>query len=213
MYGDDYGSNTILLNWKTAKLICRIKSDGDISDMSASENGKYITTHSSSRIRIWDISKKLEIFKTGDGKRVAIDVPFISNSAFDGKNTLVYSIDNSWATGTIHIHDTGTNKEIACFNSMNGHLAMDINFNDSIIALSGTSKHLILADFQGRDIAHQTNASNSRIHTVNFSPDGSRIAIGGEAGTLIIFKITTNNAKPEISDKQNIVLPHPLDFD
>jgi len=186
-YSREYGDNSFLLDGQSFQLLARAKSEGSVT-VRPTRNGSHILTLShANNIRIWSLDQTREIFKMGEDKVAAIDAPFTSNAVFDGDKTLVYSIDNSWATGRVYVYDIQKKKEEARFNSRNGHLEMDVDFTTSRIALTGTSKSLTLVDFSGRVLAERKNAADQRVVAVSFSPDGNRLALGSWDNTVRIF--------------------------
>lgn len=190
MAAEGYGDNSFLLDGESFKLLGRVGSDGFVTDVCVTRDGSHVVARShADTIRIWSMGEAREVFKMGKGKGIVIDGEFISNATFDGKGTLVYSVDNSWATGTVHLHDIRQGKEIARFDSRNGHLEMDVDFASSRIALTGTSKELVIVGFDGRPVGARKNASDQRIVAVKFSPDGRRVAVGSWDTTARIFEI------------------------
>jgi len=168
-------------------LLARAKSEGSVTVRPTRNGSNILTLSHANNIRIWSLDQTREIFKMGEDKVAAIDAPFTSNAVFDGDKTLVYSIDNSWATGRVYVYDIQKKKEEARFNSRNGHLEMDVDFTTSRIALTGTSKSLTLVDFSGRVLAERKNAADQRVVAVSFSPDGNRLALGSWDNTVRIF--------------------------
>ena len=55
-----------------------------------------------------------------------------------GGDTIVYTRDNSWYTGTVFVHDLKTDKAKS-FDARNGHIELDVSFRERRIALTGTS--------------------------------------------------------------------------
>jgi WD40 repeat protein len=203
-YSKEYGDNSFLLGGKSFKLLGKVKSDGGVSDVRPTRDGSLILTLShANNIRIWSIDQTREVFKMGEDKVAAIDAPFMSKGMFDGNKTLVYSIDNSWATGTVHVFDIHRKKENASFDSRNGHLEMDVDFKTSRIALTGTSKNLTLVDFSGRVLAERKNAADQRVVAVSFSPDAKRLALGSWDNTVRIFEVKEERTPTNASTATN----------
>ena len=118
-----------------------------------------------------------------------VDAPFVSNVFYDGNRTLIYSVDNSWSTGTIHVCDTLKKQELANFDAGNSHIEMDVDFERSRIAISGTSRNLTISSFAGDTLAHTTNAALQRIMDVNFSPDGSHVSVSGWENAVRVYRL------------------------
>ena len=119
----------------------------------------------------------------------AMDAPFVSNVFYDGNRTLIYSVDNSWSTGTIHVCDTLKKQELANFDAGNGHIEMDVDFERSRIAVSGTSRNLTISSFTGDTLAHTTNAALQRILDVNFAPDGTHVSVSGWENAVRVYRL------------------------
>lgn len=198
-YSENYGENTFLMDSRSFKVVGRIRSEGFLTKMSPSQDGSHIITLSNpDNIRLWSLDLRREVFNMGKNELGAIDAPFTSNAAFDGKRSLVYSVDNSWATGTLHVYDTQQKIELACFDSRNGHLEMDVDFRTLRVALTGTSRNLTLVDFSGRVLAERKKAADRRIVAVKFSPDRTRLALGSWDNSVRVFEIKDQGAKKAI---------------
>ena len=188
--GLEYGDNTYILDGQNLTLVEKIKSEGDITNMTFSPNGSHVTFLSKRKnIRIWDVDKHQEVLKIGAERAVPTDAPFASNAFYDGVRLVVYSVDNGWTFGSVHVHDILVNNELARFSSQNLHLVMDVDFTNKRIALAGTSTELALVDFTGNLLAKQTGVALHRTLVVRFSPDNSKIAIGNMDTTVRVFQI------------------------
>jgi len=195
-----YGKNGLLLDATNFVVTGTFQCAGYIRQIHATADGCYITTLSdSNNIRIWDNKHGKEIFNRGWNEDMAfiqaserespIDAPFMSNAAFDGVRTLVYTVDNSWRIGKVHVYDTEANKEVAMFTSRHGHVVMAVDFAHGRIALTGTERSLTLTDLAGNVVAERENAAWQRNFAVAFSPDGQHLAIGSQDNTVRIFAI------------------------
>ncbi len=184
------------LDWESiaVKLLDRKVSKNYVSETTPSPDGNSIVSLSPPEsIRIWSLRQNREIFKMGNERAdIVIDGPFTSHAQFDGAKTLIFTVDNSWATGTVHVHDIQQKKDLLTFDSRNGHAEMDVDFASSRIALTGTSENLTLFDFQGKILIEQKKAADQRIRAVRFSPDRKRIAIGSWDNTVRVFEIKEN---------------------
>ena len=136
---EDYA---FILDSTATKLVGQFTIDYFLSKILPSKGGSHILYLSHpNNICIWSLKESLEIFRLGKKWEnngvisTTTDAPFISNAVFNGRETLIYSIDSGWATGTIHILDIKNNNKIAQFDSRNGHLEMDVDFQNNRIAL------------------------------------------------------------------------------
>jgi WD40 repeat protein len=208
---NQYGSNSYILDGLNLKHIKTMDTDGFVKHVNTSPSGEHIVTLSMNNyIRIWSLLDNHEIFKLGEGKGSPIDAPFMSNSQYDGKDTLVYSIDNSWSTGTVHVYNINEKKEIASFDSRNGHLEMDVDYVNKRIALTGTTKNLVLTDFSGQLLSEVKAAAEQRIVVVKFSPDYSRLAIGSWDNTVRVFSINKLDNKNIVHEVEKPQEPYKL---
>ena len=119
---------------------------------------------------------------------VAIDVPSCSALVHDGDDKVVYAIDNSWATGGIYVHTISTGAETK-FDSRNGHVVLDVDWEGRRIALGGTEEALTLLDFEGNQLAELQNAVGARIMAVEFSPSNRRVLVTDQNRIATIFEI------------------------
>ena len=188
-FSEKYGDNGFLFDATNFKKAATIKCDGFVSEIATTPDGRFIVTRNWSNIRIWDAKEGKEIFKYGDDKEVAIDAPFVSNATFDGEHTMVYTVDNSWATGKVFVHDILANKETASFDSRNGHVVMDVDFPHGRIALTGTKQNLTVVDLTGKVVANKQAVTFQRNVAIAFSPDGKRLAIGSWDNTVRVFEL------------------------
>jgi WD40 repeat protein len=125
---------------------------------------------------------------------ITIDAPFFSHLRDSGSDTIVYTLDNSWATGSVYIHNIST-KATKSFDARSGHIELDVSFPKRRIALTGTSTDLTVLDFDGKQVAHTTKATLQRNYSVEFSPDGERVLVVSGDNTLSIFSIA-ESAEP-----------------
>lgn len=123
-----------------------------------------------------------------EGFSGAIDVPFTSHARHDGMKTLIYTIDNSWGTGTVHVRDLETKAEKS-FNARNGHIEIDVDFARKRIALTGTETGLTVTDFDGKVIADLPKATLQRNTSVEFSPSGKQLAVASWDNTVMIYAL------------------------
>lgn len=126
--------------------------------------------------------------KDPNGISGVIDAPFFSHIRHDGAKTLICTRDNSWSTGQVQVHDLVT-KEVKAFDAANGHIEMDVDFQRRRIVLTGTSKGLLLTDFDGKVLANAKEATLQRNACVEFSPSGNRVLVGSWDNTVSVFEI------------------------
>ena len=185
-----YGENGILFDAATFKKAATMKCDGLVTEITTTADGRFIVTVShSNNVRIWDTNTGKEVFKVGENERPATDAPFISNAMFDGDRTLVYTVDDSWLTGKVFVHDILANKELASFDSRNGHVVMDVDFAHSRIALTGTERGLTVCDLTGKVIADKAEVTWQRNVAIAFSATGKRLAVGSLDHTVRVFDL------------------------
>ncbi len=190
-FSDKYGENGVLFDSRTLKKAATMKCDGFVTEITPV--GRFIVTLShQNNIRIWDTKTCKEIFKNGNDEQAPIDAPFTSNAMFDGERTLVYTVDNSWATGKVVVHDILADKETASFDSRNGHVVIDVDFAHGQIALTGTSRNLTVVDLSGRVIADKEAVALQRNVSVDFAPDGKQLAIGSWDNTVRVLELSGN---------------------
>ena len=197
-FSTHFGDNAYLFNNKLDRIDRRIGVDSMPGEISFTENADRLTILADFDVlNIRDISKNSDIYFAGKRYKKprtsitsVVDAPFFSNAYHDGENMLVYSRDNSWATGRIFVHelDKKTKNE---FDGLNGHIVMDVDFANKRIAASGTSKDISLFDFNGNKLAELTNATGKRNFNLRFSPDGKKLLICN-SNAIWIFAI-----KPE----------------
>jgi len=190
-FAKEYGPNGYLFDGALQK-VGQVKTDGFVAQITTDPTGRFIVTLSiTNNIRIWDTKTSKEIFKfEEDRNELVMDAPFFSNAQFDGHRTLVYTEDNSWATGTVFVHDIVDNKELAHFDSRHGHVVMDVDFPHQHIAVAGTNRRLMVLDFAGKVVADQETISPDRNMAVAFSENGERLAVGSQDGSLRVFRLT-----------------------
>ena len=194
-FSEEYGEHLFLIDDQTFEVVGRAKSEGFLTQIHPTHTGSHIVSLShKNNIRIWSIDEKREVFLMGENMFAGIDASFTSNAFSDGNKTLVYSVDDSWSTGDVHIFDTNQKIELVQFDSRNGHLEMDVDFMSSRIALTGTKQNLTIVDFKGRVLAELENVADQRVASVKFSPRRNRIAIGSWDNTLRVFEFKTKDA-------------------
>jgi WD domain, G-beta repeat len=181
----------LLLDGTTFAKAATIKTGDFVRFVSTDATGRFaITVTDKDNIQIWDLQAAQEIFKCDQNETPAVDAEFTSNVQFDGDRTLVYTVDNSWSTGTVVVHDILANQEKARFNSRNGHVVMDVDFVHQRIALTGTERRLTILGLAGNVIADKESVTFQRNVAIAFSPDGSKLAIGSWDNTVRIFGIS-----------------------
>jgi hypothetical protein len=122
----------------------------------------------------------------GEDNSVAIDAPFLSNAFHSSSGPLIRIIDNSWATGRIYFHRTLKDAAIEK-DSKNGHAVAGVHWPTQRLAVSGTSKNLLLFSATGEALGEVDGATTERTYAVAFSPSGSRIATLSSDGRIKVF--------------------------
>jgi len=64
-----------------------------------------------------------------------------------------------------------------------------VDFERSLLALTGTSENLLITNFKGESLAEFKNAAEGRILAVKFSPNGKFIAVGSRDNTVRVFAL------------------------
>jgi len=183
-FSTHFGNNAYLFSPKLDGIVKKIGVDSMPREISFSANSDRLTILADFDVlNVRDINKNADVYFAGkrfekprDSITSVIDAPFFSNAHQDGQNILVYSRDNSWATGQIFVHRLD-NKSTIEFDGLNGHIVMDVDFANSRIAVSGTSKNISLFDFDGKKLAELSNATGKRNLRIRFSPNGEKLLI------------------------------------
>jgi WD40 repeat protein len=187
----------VIIDGQTSKILKNPLAAKLTRQVQASDSGSHLVGLEGNQIRIWDTATGQEIYKIGSSKRSAVDLPFVSNVAFGSKNTLVYCVDNSWATGRVVVVDVARKKELARFDSLNGHAKMAVDFKHQRIALAGTSPGLTIMDFTAKKLAQIKDAFKRRILSITLSPDGRHLALGGWDKAVHVFEIAEASLQPK----------------
>lgn len=197
MSAEYYSRSAFILDGTFQKVDSSFHIDAYASCATLSPDGTTVTTIADENvISVREIMADKEIYFSGN--RIfkkpepvfssSSDVPFISNARHDGKETLIWSVDNSWGSGTVNVSNIVTKKVIS-FDARNGHVVMDVDFDRQRIALSGTSKDLTVVDFGGQVITDLKKAASRRNAAIEFSPSGNQILVGSWDHTLTIYRI------------------------
>ena len=201
---DANGGNGLLLDGESFENGATIQTEDFVKRCSTDCSGRFVVTVSGrDNVHIWDTKAAKEIFECGQNKVPAVDAPFISNAMFDGDRVLIYTVDNSWGTGTVVVQDVLANQEKARFNSRNGHVVMDVDFAHKRVALTGTERRLSVLDFSGNLFADKGSVTFQRNAAISFSPDGNLLAVGSWDNTIRIFEIKERvEPQPASCDRQ-----------
>ena len=198
-YGDGYGLHGFVLDIAPFRPAGEAATDGFLRSAEVHASGRYLTTIGNGRIRIWSFDEHKQVYEFASGDALdTIDAPFMSNAQFNGKQTLVYTIDNSWATGQAFVQSINQTKADATFNSRHGHVVMDCDFAHGRIALTGTERHVTVVDLQGNVLLEKRRATADRNAAIRFSPSGRRLAVGSWDNTARVFKLPVTPAQRPI---------------
>jgi hypothetical protein len=190
------GDNGLLLNAECQEQVGTMRAEHFLCGTAVDSSGRFVTTTTNmNTIQIWDLQEKREIYNLGEARESAIDAPFVSNAVYGADGTLIFTVDDSWATGTVEIGKPRTDEALAEFGSRNGHVEIDVDFAHERLALVGTERALTIVDFDGDVLSELQNATAQRSTVVRFSPDGSRVAVGSWDTSVRVFEIA--DTKPE----------------
>ncbi len=194
-----YGRNAYILDPSYTKTLSSFDIDASPNEVSVSSNGERVAVIADNDVLcVRDLRKNRDIFFRGtrieekpDSLTFTIDAPFFSHLRDSGSELLVYTLDNSWDTGKVYVHNLKT-KEINSFDGRNGHIELDVSFATRRLVLTGTSTDLTVLDFDGHVVAHKKNVTKQRNASVEFSPSADRILVGSWDNTLSVFSIAEN---------------------
>jgi WD40 repeat protein len=192
-----YGRHGYILDPSYKKVLSSFHVDAAPKELSVSPKGGRIAVVADKEVLcVRDVTTDRDIFFCGE--RILrepkvmtreIDVPFFSHLRDGGGDTIVYTEDNSWFTGTLFVHNIKT-KNVKSFDARNGHIELDVSFSARRIVLTGTSRDLILLDFDGKLLAHAEKPTLQRNRCVEFSPNGQQVLVGSWDNTLSVFRIS-----------------------
>jgi WD40 repeat protein len=191
-----HGRNGYVLDPSYTTVISSFDVDASPNELSLSPNGRRAAVIADDAVLcVRDLVEDRDVFFRGtrikekpDSLTATIDAPFFSHLRDGGGDHLIYTLDNSWATGKVFVHNLKTNK-INSVDGRNGHIELDVSFSTGRIALTGTSTDLTVLDFDGTVIAHQKNATMQRNSSLEFSPSGDRILVASWDNTLSVYSI------------------------
>jgi WD40 repeat protein len=195
-FSQHYGRNGYILDSSCTELLSTFAVDAAPRRLSVSPSGRRLAVVAAEDVLcVTDLIEDRDVFFQGSrvrensGSRTrSIDSPFFSHLHDNDGEELVYSLDNSWGTGEVFIHNIATNK-VHSFDGKNGHIELDVSFANRRLVLTGTSTDLTVLDFDGNMIAERKNAAMNRITSVEFSPSEDRILIGSWDNTLAVFSM------------------------
>jgi WD40 repeat protein len=196
LFSTFYGRNGYILDSSFQKMLSSFHVDASASELSMPPSGARIAVVADKDVLcVRDLTADQDVFFCGvriarepESFTFTIDAPFFSHLRDGGGDTIVYTEDNSWGTGTVFVHNI-TTQNVKQFGARNGHIELDVAFPAQRIVLTGTSKDLTLVDFDGKVLAHQKGATQQRNSCVEFSPNGQRILVGSWDNTISIFRI------------------------
>ncbi|MBM3965157.1 MAG: hypothetical protein FJ308_08845 [Planctomycetes bacterium] len=195
-YSEHFGRNGYIVDPSCTTLISTFAVDAAPRKLLVSQSGRRVAVVAGEDVLcVTDLNEDREVFFQGSRVREnsgarsrSIDSPFFSHLRDNDGDELVYSLDNSWGTGEVFIHNIAT-KKIQTFDGRNGHIELDVSFANRRVVLTGTSADLTVLDFVGNVIAEKKNAAMDRITSVEFSPSEDRILIGSWDNTLAVFSM------------------------
>lgn len=190
-----YGRNGHIIDTGTGHLESSFDIDAAPREWSLSPDGRYLSLIAAEEVLcVRDLKENRNLFFRG--KRIlkepethtfTIDAPFFSHIRSDGE-TVIYTQDNSWATGKAFIHDLAT-KKTSPFDALNGHIELAVHFPSRRIALTGSEARLTLMDFTGNRMADLKNVTLQRNGWIEFSPSGKQILVGSWDNAVYVFDI------------------------
>jgi WD40 repeat protein len=189
-----YGPNAFMMDATNEKQVSTLPLDATPREVSFSPDGRYLSVVADDEVLcVRDLQEKREVFFRGkrimkepEFQSATIDAPFFSHLRCDG-HTLIYTEDNSWATGEVFVHDLAS-KKTKTFDARNGHIELDVDFRLKRIVLTGTKAGLTLMDFDGTVLADLKNATLQRNCAVALSPSGQRVAVGSWDNALYVYE-------------------------
>tara|TARA_R110002111_G_scaffold1157_1_gene8149 strand:- start:3517 stop:4569 length:1053 start_codon:yes stop_codon:yes gene_type:complete len=197
MFSTFYGRNAYILDASYEKTLTSFDIDALPRNISVSPEGSRVAVIAKDDVLcVRDLHSNRDVFFRGkritekpDTLTSAIDAPFYSHFRDSGRELLIYTLDNSWATGKVFVHNIKTTK-INSFDGRNGHIELDVSFPTRQLVVTGTSTDLTVLDFDGHVITHKKNVTTQRNASVEFSPLADRILVGSWDNTLSVFSIT-----------------------
>lgn len=198
-FSTSYGRNAYILDPSYTKVLSSFGVDASPREITVSPNGDRVAVIADHDVLcVRNLIENRDVFFRGTrieekphSLTSATDTPFFSHLRDGGGDHLIYTVDNSWTTGEVFVHNLRT-KKVNSFDGRNGHIELDVSFPTRRIALTGTSTDLTVLSFDGNVIAHKKNATLQRNSSVEFSPSANRILVGSWDNTLSVFSITEN---------------------
>lgn len=196
MFSTFYGRNAYVLDPSHTKVQTSFQIDASPKEVSISPNGKRVSIIADDEVLcIRDLLNNRDVFFRGtrikekpDSIVGTIDGPFFSHFRDSGDDLLVYTLDNSWATGWVYVYNLKS-RRASSFDAHNGHIELDVSFETKRIAVTGTSTDLTLLDFDGNVLSSKSDATMQRNLCVEFSPSTDRILVGSCDNTLSVCSI------------------------
>ena len=183
-FSTHFGNNAFIFSPNLDELQTKVGVDAMPSEIAFTHNGERLTVLADFDVlNIREVKNNKDIYF--EGKRIeqprntftsVVDAPFFSSAFHDGKNLVVYSRDNSWFMGRVFVNRLDNKSKIE-FDGLHGHIVMDVDFEKSHIAITGTSKDIFLFDFDGKKLAELKNPTGRRNFGLRFSPNGERLLV------------------------------------
>lgn len=195
MFSTFYGRNGHIIDPSYERLESSFEIDASPSDWALSPDGRILSLIADEEVLcVRDLKENRELFFRGKRIRekprsitAVIDVPFFSHIRSDGRS-VIYTEDNSWATGKVFVHKLDTKKTIS-FDARNGHIEVAVDFASQRIVVTGSDARLTLTDFTGAILADLPKVTLQRNGCVEFSPSGKRIVVGSWDNAVYVFEL------------------------
>ncbi len=192
-----YGRNAYVLDPSYTKVLSSFDIDASPRKLSFSVDDQRVAVIADDDVLcVQDLRDNGEVFFRGtrineepDSRTFSIDTPFFSHFRDSGADDLVYTLDNSWGSGQAFVHNLKNGKTTS-FDARNGHIELAVSFSTRRIALTGTSTHLTVFDFDGNIVAQKKHATLRRNSSVEFSPTSQRILVASWDNTISVYSIS-----------------------
>ena len=189
------GANLHRLNSKNDQIVSSFRLHPSLDKLTFSSDGRRIGGIAANQfVAVRDVENDKDVFVLGEpvpeGERAqgpGIDAAFLSNLRHAG-NHVILTQDHGWTNGKVFVHGIDTGESIS-FDARNGHIEIAVDFARQRIALTGTSRSLVITDFAGKLIAQSNNVADQRILAVDISPSGRYVVVGGVDTTLSVFEL------------------------
>ena len=185
-FSDGDPDNICFVDDDLTKIISKATAPGFTTGVSGSP-GTLTICEMSNQAHVIDAHSGRHLQHWGKGNSASpVDGAALSNAHGHADGTLALVHDNGgWSDGTVEI--TSPTKSVS-FSSENAHAVTAVDWNHRVIAISGTSKNLVLKTLEGKAVGTIPNACSDRILKVSFSPNGQHVAVMSQTGEVRVFK-------------------------